>query len=175
MCVIYYSILYYIPMLNGLIKDNMNIDLAGFQENEDFDVSDLLAALENDDHSNLENMTPERIEDIKVTAIVDLHLNEEESEKILRKLDGYMYVDEIPDVKYGSFIRWVSIKDDNFNNLKLTNGGLVTGIDVCATGTVLTCKNNMNRFFRVRMDEAMIFKRLTDQERVILAALKYLS
>ena len=103
----------------------MNIDLAGFQENEDFDVSELLAALENDDHSNLENMTPERIEDIKVTAIVDLHLNEEESEKILRKLDGYMYVDEIPDVKYGSFIRWVSIKDDNFNNLKLTNGSSI--------------------------------------------------
>jgi len=160
-------------MSNGPIQDDMTINLAESQANEEFDVSELLLALENDDHSNLANMTPERIEDIKLTAIVDLHLGEEESEKMRGKLDGYMYVDEIPDVKYGSFIRWVSLK--NMDNLKLTNGGIVTGIDVYATGTVLTCKNPMNRFFRVKMDEAMIFKRLTDQERVILAALKYLS
>ena len=118
-------------------------------------------------------MTPEKLEDIKLNAIVELQLSQEESEKIRGKLEGYMYVDEIPDVKYGSYIRWIPLK--NPDNLKLTNGGLVTGIDVCVTGTVLTCKNHLNRFFRVKMDEAMIFKRLTNQERVILAALKYLS
>ena len=82
-----------------------------------------------------------------------------------------MYVDEIPDVKYGSYIRWIPLK--NPDNLKLTNGGLVTGIDVCVTGTVLTCKNHLNRFFRVKMDEAMIFKR--QQPRTCyIRVLKYL-
>ena len=156
--------------MNESYFDDIKININEFQQNEDFSVDDLMFALENEEHTNLIDMTPEKLEDIKLNAIVDLQLNEEESEKIRNKLEGYMYVDEIPDVKYGSYIRWIPLK--NPDNLKLTNGGLVTGIDVCVTGTVLTCKNHLNRFFRVKMDEAMIFKRLTNQERVILAALK---
>ena len=159
--------------MNESYFDDIKININEFQQNEDFSVDDLMFALENEEHTNLIDMTPEKLEDIKLNAIVDLQLNEEESEKIRNKLEGYMYVDEIPDVKYGSYIRWIPLK--NPDNLKLTNGGLVTGIDVCVTGTVLTCKNHLNRFFRVKMDEAMIFKRLTNQERVILIALKYLS
>tara|TARA_Y100000389_G_scaffold200322_1_gene240474 strand:+ start:1336 stop:1806 length:471 start_codon:yes stop_codon:yes gene_type:complete len=156
-----------------MLPDDIRINIEDFQQNENFSIDELMDALENEEHCNLENMTPEKIEDMKINAIVDLQLSEDKSEKILSKLDGYMYVDEMPDVKYGNYIRWVPLR--NPDNLKLTNGGLVTSIDVCATGTVLTCKNSMGRFFRVKMDEAMIFKRITDQERVILAALKYLS
>lgn len=159
--------------MNESYFDDIKINISQFQQNEDFSVDDLMFALENDEHTNLIDMTPEKIEDIKLNAIVELQLTEEESEKIRDKLEGYMYVDEIPDVKYGSYIRWIPLKDPD--NLKLTNGGLITGIDICTKGTVLTCKNHLNRFFRVKMDEAMIFKRLTNQERVILAALKYLS
>tara|TARA_Y100000816_G_scaffold291453_1_gene282839 strand:- start:888 stop:1367 length:480 start_codon:yes stop_codon:yes gene_type:complete len=159
--------------MNESYFDDIKININEFQQNEEFSVDDLMFALENEEHTNLIDMTPEKLEDIKLNAIVELQLSEEESEKIRGKLEGYMYVDEIPDVKYGSYIRWIPLK--NPNNLKLTNGGLVTGIDVCVTGTVLTCKNHLNKFFRVKMDEAMIFKRLTNQERVILAALKYLS
>ena len=159
--------------MNNILTDDMKINIEDFQQNENFSIDELMFALENEEHSNLENMTPEKIEDIKINAIIELQLSENDSEKMLSKLDGYMYVDEIPDVKYGNYIRWVSLR--NPDNLKLTNGGLVTSIDVCTNGTVLTCKNNMGRFFRVKMDEAMIFKRITDQERVILAALKYLS
>ncbi len=159
--------------MNNMLPDDIRINIEDFQQNENFSIDELMDALENEEHCNLENMTPEKIEDMKINAIVDLQLSEDKSEKILSKLDGYMYVDEMPDVKYGNYIRWVPLR--NPDNLKLTNGGLVTSIDVCATGTVLTCKNSMGRFFRVKMDEAMIFKRITDQERVILAALKYLS
>jgi|TARA_B100001093_G_scaffold451053_1_gene458217 hypothetical protein len=159
--------------MNESYFDDIKININEFQQHEEFSVDDLMFALENEEHTNLIDMTPEKLEDIKLNAIVELQLSQEESEKIRGKLEGYMYVDEIPDVKYGSYIRWIPLK--NPDNLKLTNGGLVTGIDVCVTGTVLTCKNHLNRFFRVKMDEAMIFKRLTNQERVILAALKYLS
>ncbi len=160
-------------MFDERFGDNAIIDINNFHENEDFRIDDLMNALENEDHSNLENMTPEKIEDIKINAIINLQLSEEESETLREKLEGYMYVDELPDVKYGSYIRWISLK--NPDNLKLTNGGLITNIDVCSSGTVITCKNGRNRFFRVKMDEAMIFKRLSDQERVILAAIKYLN
>lgn len=159
--------------MNNMLPDDVRINIEDFQQNENFSIDELMEALENEEHSNLENMTPEKIEDMKINAIVELQLSEDKSQEMLSKLDGYMYVDEMPDVKYGNYIRWVPLR--NPDNLKLTNGGLVTSIDVCTTGTVLTCKNSMGRFFRVKMDEAMIFKRITDQERVILAALKYLS
>ena len=109
-----------------MLPDDVRINIEDFQQNENFSIDELMEALENEEHCNLENMTPEKIEDMKINAIVELQLSEDKSQEMLSKLDGYMYVDEMPDVKYGNYIRW-AFKSDN---LKLTNGGLVTSIDV---------------------------------------------
>jgi hypothetical protein len=43
------------------------------------------------------------------------------------------------------------------------------------TGTHMMIKNNMNRVFQIKMDECVIFQKISDQENVILSALKYLN
>ena len=166
----------YMNNMNNPDKDTRRtINLAEFQATEGFSVDELMHALNNEENSSLENMTMQKIEENKLNAIVELGLSPDESEQMRAKLDGYMYVDEIPDMRYGAFVRWVSLKNPDV--FRLTSGGLVTNIDVCMTGTVVTCKSVgvRTRFFRVKMDDAMIFRRLTDQEMVILAAVKYLT
>jgi hypothetical protein len=159
----------------GEATTGRTINLAEFQATEGFSVDELMHALDNEENSSLENMTMQKIEENKLNAIVELGLTPDESEQMRAKLDGYMYVDEIPDMRYGAVVRWVSLKNPDV--LRLTKGGIVTNIDVCTTGTVVTCKSFGvgTRFFRVKMDDAMIFRRLTDQEMVILAAVKYLT
>ena len=41
-------------------------------------------------------------------------------------------------------------------------------------GVKIVCKNNINRFFEFKMDECLVFQKITDQEKVLLSALDYL-
>jgi hypothetical protein len=40
---------------------------------------------------------------------------------------------------------------------------------------LIVCKNYTNRHFQIKMDECLLFQKLTDQEKVILHALDHLS
>ena len=40
---------------------------------------------------------------------------------------------------------------------------------------IITCKNRMNRLFNLKLEESMIFQKLTSQEEVILSAMKFLT
>ena len=56
--------------MNESYFDDIKININEFQQNEDFSVDDLMFALENEEHTNLIDMTPEKLEDIKPNAIV---------------------------------------------------------------------------------------------------------
>ena len=51
----------------------------------------------------------------------------------------YRFIDELPDLHYGSYIRWITIKDPE--NIKLTNGGIVCEMKVGDDGIIIVCKN----------------------------------
>ena len=87
-------------------------------------------------------------------------------------MKNYRYVDEISDVQYGCYIRWIPLKDPN--NIRLTNGGLICDIIINDDDVNIRCKNNFNRFMEIKMNENLIFQKLTDQERSLLGALDYL-
>ena len=91
----------------------------------------------------------------------------------LRKLREYKYVDEIKDLHYGAYIRWIPIKDPA--NTPLYKGGIVCDMDVTDSGINIKCKTTHNRFYRFKMDECLIFQKLSSQENVILAALNHLA
>ena len=81
-------------------------------------------------------------------------------------------MDELNDLKYGQYLRWINIK--NPDNLRLTNGGIFLEIKILDTGTHMMVKNNMNRIFQIKFDEVMIFQKLSQQEKVILSVLDHL-
>lgn len=136
-------------------------------------IQELLSALDNDDHSNLLNTSYEEIAKDKNDILQQLRFTKEKLKIYHNKLKDYRYVDELNDLKYGQYVRWINIK--NPENLKLTNGGIFLEIKLLDTGTHMMVKNNMNRIFQINMDQCVIFQKLSDQERIILLALKYLN
>ena len=48
-------------------------------------------------------------------------------------------------------------------------------IKIDLSGIKIVCKNNMNRFFQINMNENLIFQKLNNQENVLLSALDYIN
>jgi hypothetical protein len=137
------------------------------------DVEKLLKALDNEENSKFLNLTTKKINEMKQEILSELHLSKEEIKKLMQKLKEYAYVDEMSELRYGAFIRWIPIKDPD--NVHLTAGGILCEINVTDDGVSITCKNFAHKYYRIRMDECLVFQKLTSQEQVLLSALDHLA
>jgi hypothetical protein len=139
------------------------------------DVNKLLKALDDDSNENLLNFTSDKIKEMNLNIIKELQLPRKDTLDIMNKLRDYKYVDEMNELKYGAYIRWIPIEDPT--NIHLTKGALFCEMKITDDGVFCVCKNfgyNM-RHFQLSMDKNLIFQRLTDQELVLLSALDHLS
>jgi len=136
------------------------------------DINKLMYALDNENNESIMNLTSKKILEMNLNIIKELHLDKKTTLEYLKKLQGYRYVDEINDLKHGSFIRWIPIIDPNY--LPLHHCGMICDIKIVDNGVLITCKNFMHRHYTFKMDECLIFQKLTSQERVIVSALDHL-
>lgn len=138
----------------------------------ELDVEQLLKALDNDENESMIDLTTSKIKSIKNDMLQKLQLPRDTLKNYHKKLKDYRYVGELHEIRYGAYIRWINLK--NIDNIRLTNGGIICDIQVTNTGLWIKCKNNMNRFFQLKLDECLIFQKLSDQEKILLKALDYL-
>lgn len=136
------------------------------------DVEKLMEALDNDNNESIISLTTKKINEMNFRILKELHLGREVTIDYLKKLKGYRYIDEMNDLKYGAFIRWIPITDPNY--LPLHYCGMICDIKIMENGVFIVCKNFMHRHYTFKMDECLIFQKLTDQERVLLSALDHL-
>jgi len=139
------------------------------------DVNKLLQALENDSNENMLNFTTHKLREMNEQIVNELQLSRKETLDILHKLKDYKYVDEMNDLKYGTYIRWIPIEDPK--NIHLTKGAIFCEMKITDEGIMCVCKNfgyNI-RYFQITMDKNLIFQRLTSQELVLLSALDHLA
>jgi hypothetical protein len=132
----------------------------------------LLKALENDDNNFILNHTTEKIEKSKKELFEELNLNNEEIEDFMKKLEDYIYISEIPEIVLGCYMRWIPLKDPE--NIFLTRGAMICDINICAKGTSVVCTNRNKKYMQINMDEALVFRKLTPQEKILLSAMNYL-
>ena len=139
------------------------------------DVSKLLKALDDDSNETLLNFTSDKIKEMNLNIIKELQLPRKDTLDIMNKLREYKYVDEMNELKYGAYIRWIPIEDPT--NIHLTKGALFCEMKITDDGVFCVCKNfgYTMRHFQLSMDKNLIFQRLTDQELVLLSALDHLS
>jgi hypothetical protein len=133
----------------------------------------LSEALDNEANESILNLTSLKILELNLSILKELHLDRETTLDYLKKLKGYRYIDEMNDLKYGAFIRWIPITDPN--NLQLKYCGIICDIKITDNGIVIVCKNFMHRCYSFRMDNCLIFQKLTNQEQVILSALDHIT
>ena len=136
------------------------------------DSDQLEKAFNNEENTQLLDLTNKKMK-LKNKMLNKLNLSKKQFKEISKKLENYRYIDELPELKYGSFIRWISLKNPEV--IKLSNGGLVMEIKIDLSGIKIVCKNNMNRFFQINMNENLIFQKLNNQENVLLSALDYIN
>ena len=131
---------------------------------EDTDINELLqTALNNENNSNIMELTNAKISQWKNDALQRLFLERKELKSFHKKLKEYKYVSDMSDLSFGHYIRWINLK--NPDNFKLTNGAIVCDIKVINNQVQIICKGGNRR----------IFQKLTDQEKVLLSVLDYLN
>jgi len=139
------------------------------------DVNKLLKALDDESNETLMNFTTKKIREMNLKILKELNLSKQETVDIFNKLKDYKYVDEMNDLKYGTFLRWIPIDDPT--NIHLTKGAIFCEMKITDDGVFCVCKNfgYSSRHFQISMDKNLIFQKLTDQELVLLSALDHLS
>lgn len=139
------------------------------------DVKKLLTALDDESNENLLNFTTKKIKEMNYEILKELQLSKQDTLELLTKLNEYKYVDEMSDLKYGAYIRWILV--DNPEKIVLTKGAIFCEMKITDNGVFCICKNYgfNTRHFQISMDKTLIFQKLTTQELVLLSALDHLS
>jgi hypothetical protein len=139
------------------------------------DIQKLLKALDDESNETLMNFTSDKIKEMNLNVLKELHLPRKDTLELMSKLKDYKYVDEMNELKYGAYIRWIPIEDPT--NIYLTQGAMFCEMKITDNGVFCVCKNYgfKARHFQISMDKNLIFQRLTDQELVLLSALDHLS
>ena len=139
------------------------------------DVNKLLKALDDESNENLFNFTTKKILEMNLQVLKELQLDRTETLFILKKLKEYKYVDEMNELKYGTYLRWIPI--NNPENIHLSKGAVFCELKITDNGVFIVCKNfgYNTKHFQIKMDECLVFQKLTQQELVLLSALDHLS
>ncbi len=139
------------------------------------DIQKLLKALDDESNETLMNFTSDKIKEMNLNVLKELHLPRKDTLELMSKLKDYKYVDEMNELKYGAYIRWIPIEDPT--NIYLTQGAMFCEMKITDNGVFCVCKNYgfKARHFQISMDKNLIFQKLTDQELVLLSALDHLS
>jgi len=134
------------------------------------DIKSLLHALDNNNNEGIIDLDYSKISKSKNDILQQLQFERNDLLIIHKKLKSYRYVDDLKNLSFGGYIRWISLKNPQI--IKLTNGGIICDITCIKDEIYIKCKNNMNKIFQIKLSEVIIFQKLTNQEEIILKALK---
>jgi len=135
------------------------------------DIGDIMVALENENNCDILELDYASFNQMKNDSLQRLSLPREILKKYSKSLKFYRCIDELQELTVGAYIRWINLERPE--NIKLTTGGVICDIKIDEEISIL-CRNKMNGMFQLKFSFCLIFQKLTDQEKVLLSALKYL-
>jgi hypothetical protein len=154
----------------------------------DFDkvnVDELLQSIESDKLLSMSKLSYDKINTIKYNVLTRIGLEDDELESTLLKLSDYRYVEELQDIHHGAFIRYIPLiakkggnnKSNNNNNdeIQIKPGGFICDVKILGSGVQLLCRNHFRRMFQLKLDEVLLFQKLTKEEEIILSVFDYLN
>jgi hypothetical protein len=132
----------------------------------------LKKALDNEKNEGILSLDTQKVVKEKNDILDQLNLTKKDLKIIQKKLKEYRFIEDIKELHYGSYIRWISLKKPD--DIRLTNGGIVCDMKEVNSDINIVCKNNMNRLFQLKMSENIIFQKVSDQEKILLHVMDYL-
>ena len=137
------------------------------------DAEKLNHALNNQSNSDIIDVDFKQIEKDKLDILKQLPLTKTALAELMKKLKLYRNVNTLQEIHYGRYIRWIPLTKGP--ELKLTNGGILCNIKTDKGEVTLVFKNKINSFFQINLTDNIVFQKLTEQELIILTAIKCLS
>jgi hypothetical protein len=113
-----------------------------------------------------------QIKSVKNNVLQQLQLSREKLQDFHKRLERYRYIDEIIDIDCGDYVRWIDL--DKSTEIKLAMGAFVCDVEINTDGMHIKLRSVTGRYIQLRMDEIMLFRKMTDDELVVLSAMKYL-
>lgn len=148
------------------------------------DYNLLQEALENENNDAIYDLTFRKIKQMKLNIFSQFDLSKKKQNDFLKQLESYKYVDDLNDLRNGSYIRWVYIGDDENNkdyysddpeDLHLNKGALFCDVNITEDGMSIKCKTFNGTYFQLLMNgDYLLFQKLSKQECLILKAMEYL-
>ena len=83
-------------------------------------IEKIIDALENKQNDNILNLTLEKIKNINLNILKELEISKKTCNEYLKALKHYYFIDEIDELKHGTYIRWINLED----NLILNKGAI---------------------------------------------------
>jgi hypothetical protein len=147
---------------------------------DNINVDELLKSIESDKLLSVSKLSYDKINTIKYNVLTRVGLEDNELESMLLKLSDYRYVEELQDIHHGAFVRYIpltnnSSKSKQENEIILKPGGFICDIKILGSGVQLLCRNHFRKMFQLRLDEVLLFQKLTKQEEIILSVFDYLN
>ena len=119
-------------------KDS-NIKVINPEENDAIDIDKLLHALDNENNTGIGDLTTAIIKKQKNDVLQQLQLPREKLKELHTKLKEYRYVNDLDDIQYGHYIRWIPLKNPEI--IKLTRGAIVCDLRVFNEKIHVRCRN----------------------------------
>jgi phage anti-repressor protein len=131
---------------------------------EDLNINELVRSAEKAQY--LENKTMDDLLLEKKEALEELDIDKATEKLWLKRLNEYRYVKNIYEIHKGKHLRWIRKAQDP---LKLTNGAIVSEVKFLDNGTYIQCNTYQNNVFQIKMDDCILFQKLTQDELLILS------
>lgn len=109
---------------------------------------------------------------VKNNVLQQLQLSSDGLRDINTRLKRYRYIDEITELNSGDYVRWIDLEKST--DIKLAMGAFVCDVEINTDGMHIKLRSVTGRYIQLRMDEIMLFRKMTDDELVVLSAMKYL-
>ena len=108
---------------------------------------------------------------LKHKILKEMDFEPSELKKYYKLLNEYRYIDEIDEIRYGSYIRWFNISK-KLESIDLMRGGFIVSMKPSKENDdiIILCKNGGN-FFNIKMNHSIIFQKNTSQEKLLIQIL----
>lgn len=102
----------------------------------------------------------------KKQILQKLVLEKEEMNHYQKLLREYRYVDEVDELRLGSYLRFFRLTTET---LELCSGGFLA--DIQMNKEIVLLFKNRNKFFKLKLNECILFQKNTTQEKILIQIL----
>tara|TARA_A200000113_G_scaffold177502_1_gene162925 strand:- start:35 stop:466 length:432 start_codon:yes stop_codon:yes gene_type:complete len=141
--------------------ENVNIDVT---------IEEIIQEL---DDKNLLYLSSSKIKELKNNILQKMYLTRNELLHYHKVLKDYRFVDELDEIQIGKYVRWFNLA--NQESISLTNGGIIIDIKDGKEDILIVCKNNRNRIYTFRLNQCIVFQKLSTQEQILIKIIDYAS